>query len=116
MKKSFRDLFVWQSSVDVAERVAVIADILCQRRRFALADQMQRSSISVASNIAEGHGRLTPRERRHYLGQARGSAYELETQIEIASRIAPLPPDELAVIRDLNAKITSGLTRMIDLL
>lgn len=113
MKKSFRDLFVWQSSVDVAERIAAIADILCARRRYALADQMQRSSVSVASNIAEGHGRLTFRERRHYLGIARGSAYELETQIEIASRIVPLPAAEVALIRELNAKVTCGLTKMI---
>ncbi len=113
MKKSFRDLFVWQSSVEVAERVAAIADLLCSRRRYALADQMQRSSVSVASNIAEGHGRLTFRERRHYLGIARGSAFELETQIEIASRIMTLPADELAVIHELNAKVTSGLTKMI---
>jgi four helix bundle protein len=114
MKKSFRDLFVWRSSVEVAVRIAAIADVLCVRRRFALADQMQRSSVSVASNIAEGHGRLTPRERRHYLGQARGSAYELETQIEIAAQIVPLAPDEIAAIRLLNAKITCGLTKMID--
>ena len=104
---------MWQSSIEVAERVAAIADILCSKRRYALADQMQRSSVSVASNIAEGHGRLTFRERRHYLGMARGSAFELETQLEIASRIVPLPAENLAVIRDLNAKITGGLSKMI---
>ena len=113
MKKSYRDLFVWRSSVEVAVRIATIADVLKEQRRYALADQMQRASVSVASNIAEGHGRLTPRERRHYLGQARGSAYELETQIEIATRIVSLPTEDVATIRDLNAKITYGLTKMI---
>ena len=72
---------------------------------------MQRAAISVPSNIAEGYGRLTRREWRHYLGQARGSLFELETQLEIAQRMKLLGAcdDE----RTLIAKIGKGLTKMI---
>jgi four helix bundle protein len=48
---------------------------------------MRRSAVSVASNIAEGEGRLTPGERRNALSQARGSLFELSTQIVIATKL-----------------------------
>ncbi len=51
---------------------------------FGLRMQMRRSAVSVASNIAEGHGRLTDPQLRNSLGMARGSLYELETQIDLA--------------------------------
>jgi four helix bundle protein len=114
MRHSFRELFIWRAGVDVAAMVSSVADVLLASRRYALVDQMQRSSISISSNIAEGHGRTTQKDRRHFLAQARGSAYELETQLEIAVRLAKLPAEEIAAIRDLVAKITCGLTRLID--
>ena len=108
---SFRDLFVWTASVELAGLITKMADDLCAKKRFALADQMQRSAISVPSNIAEGYGRLTRKEWRHYLGQARGSLFELETQLEIAKRIKAI--DEVETERTLIAKIGVGLTKMI---
>ncbi|HEX3108533.1 MAG TPA: four helix bundle protein, partial [Thermoanaerobaculia bacterium] len=84
--RSFRDLFVWSAAVELAVRVSGIADELVERRRFALADQLQRAANSVPSNIAEGHGRLTPRDWRHFLSIARGSLYEVEAQLEILAR------------------------------
>jgi four helix bundle protein len=51
---------------------------------FGLRNQLRRSAVSVASNIAEGHGRLTDAQLRNSLGMARGSLYELQTQIELA--------------------------------
>ena len=68
--------------------------------------------MSVPSNIAEGQGRLTVRDRRHYLVQARGSLYELETQLEIVTR-AKLAKD-VSGVRTLTAQISAGLTRLID--
>jgi len=85
--------------------------VLCEKRRFVLADQMQRAAISVPSNIAEGYGRLTRKEWRHYLAQARGSLFELETQLEIAIRIRAIADAENE--RTLIARIGAGLTKMI---
>ena len=115
MKKSFRDLFVWQASVDLAVILVGIADRLVAQKRFSLADQLVSASCSVPNNIAEGQGRRTTADRCHYLVIARGSLYEVDTQLEILER-ARLQKDEqeLAIIRDLIAKIECGLTKMID--
>jgi four helix bundle protein len=112
MKKSYRNLFVWQASVDVAVRMIELADRLIARKRFALADQLVRAACSVPNNIAEGQGRSSTRDRRHFLVQARGSLYELETQLEILER-AKIGRDATG-IRDRIATIEAGLTRMIE--
>jgi four helix bundle protein len=54
---------------------------------YGLSSQMKRAGVSVASNIAEGHGRLNTPEYRHFLGIARASNFELQTQIEIARKL-----------------------------
>ena len=112
MKKSFRQLFVWEASVELAVRMIALADRLIEQKRFALADQIVRAACSVPNNIAEGQGRSTTRDRRHFLIQARGSLYELDTQLEVLKR-ARLGRDESNVAETI-AKIECGLTRMID--
>jgi four helix bundle protein len=112
MKNSFRGLYVWEASVDLAVRIIALADQLVARRRFAIADQLVRAALSVPSNIAEGEGRSTTKDRRHYLVQARGSLYELETQLEVVTR-AKLAKDVTGV-RTLMAKIGKGLSKMIN--
>jgi four helix bundle protein len=112
MKNSFRRLYVWETSVDLAVRIIALGDKLAARKRFAIADQLVRAAVSVPSNIAEGQGRSTDRDRRHYLVQARGSLYELETQLEIVTR-ARLAKD-VSGVRTMIAHIGCGLTRMID--
>lgn len=112
MKNSFHKLFVWTASVDLAVRMIALADRLTERRHFALANQLVRAACSVPNNIAEGQGRSTNRDRRHFLVQARGSLYELETQLEILTR-AKLAKDVTGA-RTTIAQIECGLTRMID--
>ena len=112
MKKSFRGLFAWEGSVELAVRMIALADRLVERRRFAIADQLVRAALSVPSNVAEGQGRSTTRDRRHYLVQARGSLYEVETQLEVITR-ARLARD-VSGARTLIARIGKGLTKMID--
>jgi four helix bundle protein len=97
--------------MELAVRVSAIADELVKHRRFALADQIQRAANSVPSNIAEGHGRLTPRDWRHFLSVARGSLYEVETQLEIIARIGFAR--SLDEERTLIARIGCGLSKMI---
>ena len=111
-KNSYRRLFVWEASVDLAVRMIDLADRLVEQRRFALADQLVRAACSVPNNIAEGQGRSTDRDRRHFLVQARGSLYELETQLEILTRAKLV--EDISGFRNTIAPIESGLTKMID--
>jgi four helix bundle protein len=112
MKNSYRRLFVWEASVELAVRMIGLADSLIERKRFALADQLVRAACSVPNNIAEGQGRRTTRDRCHYLVQARGSLYELETQLEILCR-GKLAKDKNGT-RKVIAQIEAGLTKMIN--
>ena len=108
---SHRRLFVWEASVDLAARMLILADSLTARRRFAIADQVTRAALSIPSNIAEGQGRSTTRDRRHYFVQARGSLYELETQLEVITR-AHFAKDVTGVHEEIK-RISAGLSKII---
>ncbi len=84
---NYRDLKVWQSAVNLVVEVYRAIESMPITERFALADQIRRSSVSVASNIAEGAGRNSQREFHYFLSIASGSASELSTQIEIAEKL-----------------------------
>jgi len=83
----YRDLVLWQRSVDLAVATYALTNALPLHDRFALADQMNRAAVSIPSNIAEGAARGTDREFIRYLLIARGSLAELDTQLQIALRL-----------------------------
>jgi S23 ribosomal protein. len=87
MSSQFRNLIAWQKSVDLAVRTYRICETFPRYEQFGLAQQMRSAAVSVPSNVAEGCGRGTLPDYRRFLLHARGSVYELETQIEIARRI-----------------------------
>jgi len=84
MVHSFRDLTVWQRSMQMAVAVYRLTQGSPREEIYGLTSQMRRAAVSIPSNIAEGHGRLGPNEYRQFLGVARGSNFELQTQLEIA--------------------------------
>jgi four helix bundle protein len=84
MVQSFRDLTVWQRSIQLAVSVYQLTRGFPKEEMYGLTSQMRRAAVSVGSNIAEGHGRLGTGEYRQFLGVARGSNFELQTQLEIA--------------------------------
>jgi four helix bundle protein len=82
--QSFRDLVVWQRSIQLAAMIYRITSEFPKEEVYGLTSQIRRSAVSVPSNIAEGQGRLSTGEFRQFLGMARGSNCELQTQLEIA--------------------------------
>jgi len=84
MVQSFRDLHVWQRSIQLTVSIYHLTHGFPRQEIYGLTSQIRRSAVSVASNIAEGQGRLTTGEFRQFLGIARGSNFELQTQLEIA--------------------------------
>jgi len=83
--QSYRDLIVWQKAMELAREVYVMTQSFPQDERFGLTSQVRRAVVSIASNIAEGQGRLSSGEFRQFLGHARGSLYEVETQVQLAA-------------------------------
>ena len=73
--------------MELAEAVYAVTRSFPREELFGLTSQLRRASVSVASNIAEGQGRLTAGEFAHFLGIARGSVLEVETQLELAVRL-----------------------------
>jgi four helix bundle protein len=84
---SFKELVVWQKSVDIAVNVYELTKQLPSSEQYGLINQMNRSAVSIASNIAEGQQRNNRAEFRQFIGIAKGSAAELETQLIIANRV-----------------------------
>ena len=113
MTKSYRELFIWQRAVDLAVLIATTTETFSSRQRWILVAQMQRSANSVPSNIAEGKGRLSPKELRQFLAIARGSLYELATQVEIARRLNLLDDEAFQSIDQMMAQISTGISRLI---
>ncbi len=84
--RSYRDLLVWQKSMDVADAVLELTSHLDRPQLFALANQLRRSAISTPSNIAEGHGRRSRAEFARFVSIANGSLRESETQLMLLAR------------------------------
>ncbi len=108
----FRDLHVWQKAMELARQVYLRTEEFPKAETFGLRMQMRRSSVSVASHIAEGHGKLTDAELRKSLGSARGSLYEFETQNELACGLGFIDKDSSLKLLELateTAKLINGL-------
>ena len=85
--RSYKDLQVWQRGMDLTTLVYQLSSELPQDERFGLVSQMRRAAVSVPANIAEGHQRTSTKDYLRFLSIASGSLAELETLIELASRL-----------------------------
>jgi four helix bundle protein len=88
MAHSFRDLVVWQRAMQLTVAIYRLTQEFPHEEMYGLTSQIRRAAVSVPSNIAEGHGRLNTGEFRQFLGVARASNFELQTQLEIARALA----------------------------
>ena len=85
--KSFKDLKIWQKSIQLVEEVYTVSRSFPKEEMYGLQSQLRRSAVSIPSNIVEGFARLHNREYRNFLYISLGSCAELATQIIIASRL-----------------------------
>ena len=110
--RSYRDLVVWQKSVELVTAVYTATSDFPRQEVFGLTSQLRRCAVSAPSNIAEGQGRATKGEFIQFLSHARGSLFELETQLCIASKLDYLAADqtrELELKAQEVARILNGL-------
>ena len=111
---SFRDLRVWQQAIELAVAVYRKTEQFPKYELYGLAQQMRRASVSIASNIAEGKGRRTDSDFRHFLFNARGSLLELETQILIADKLEYLSGQQSKDLRAMATGIGRGLAGLLN--
>lgn len=102
MVHNFRELIVWKVSIDLSTRIYQLTKAFPPSELYALTSQMQRASVSISANIAEGAGRASDKDFAHFLSIALGSAYELETECVLAHNFAYMSDDDY---NDVNGKI-----------
>jgi four helix bundle protein len=82
--RSYRDLVAWQRGMELVREIYRVSRNFPKDEIFGLVSQIRRAAVSIPSNIAEGHQKLSRKEYQHFLGNARASVAEVETQILIA--------------------------------
>lgn len=109
---SYRDLQVWRQALDWAEAIYEATAHWPRDERFGLISQVRRSAVSVASNIAEGAARRSTGEFIQFVGMARGSLAEAETQLLLAQRLAYLPASDSQVLLAASEEISRMLVAL----
>jgi len=94
--RGHRDLVAWQKGMQLVKEIYRVTHDFPRDEIYGLTAQLRRAAVSVPSNLAEGHGRNSRKEFHQFVGHARGSLLEVETQIEIARDLGYLPPQPAA--------------------
>jgi len=114
--KSYKDLVVWQKSMDLVIEIYKITENLPSSELYGLISQMRRCVVSIPSNIAEGQRRSTNKDFCKFLVISYGSGAELETQIEIIERLYPVQEIDLENAKFLLLEIMKMLNKLISVL
>ncbi len=113
---SYRNLIVWQKSVALVTDIYTLTKSFPQEEKFGIVSQLNRASVSIPSNIAEGWGRKSSKNYLQFLRISRGSLMETETLLEISKNLNYINDSEFKVISDNIeevSKILQGLIKSI---
>jgi four helix bundle protein len=113
MSGTYLDLKVWQSAMDLVYLTYDFTQAFPKHELYGLTNQMRRAAVSVPSNIAEGKGRSTDKDMSLFLCHARGSLFELNTQVLIAQHLDYMRPDEAEAAKKLVAEVGHLLNGLI---
>jgi four helix bundle protein len=111
--KSYRDLIVWQKSMNLVTLIYKLVLELPENEKYGLTPQIKRSAISIPSNIAEGYGRNYRKDYSRFLQIARGSLFENQTQLEIAVNLDFIKVENLNEIKELSIEVEKMLNSLI---
>ena len=114
MVQSFRDLIVWQRSMQLTVAIYRLTQNFQREEMYGLSSQLRRAADSVPSNIAEGQGRLTSGEFRQFLGVARGSNFEVQTQLEIARALDIGKPELINEAESLSHEVGKMIYALLE--
>jgi four helix bundle protein len=110
---SFKDLIVWQRAVELSLAVYKLTSGFPREEQFGLTSQLRRAAVSIASNIAEGYGRASKGEYLQFLGHARGSNLEVQTQLIIAERLRFGDASAHSLTKDLADEVSKMLVAIM---
>lgn len=113
MEKPHKKLDAWREAIDLTLIVYHTTDEFSKEHLFQLSNQMRRAALSVASNIAEGAARQTKKEFANFLHIAQASLSELDTQLEVATRLNLLPESQWSKLDAKMNRIDKLLTGLI---
>ena len=113
MNDSFKDLVVWQRAVQMSLEIYTLTSSFPASERFGLTNQLRRASVSVASNIAEGYGKTSRGEYLSFLGHARGSNGEVQTQLVISKGLGFGTEESLQQAESLSNEVGRMLVVMM---
>jgi four helix bundle protein len=116
MPQDFHDLTVWQRAIDLTVCIYKLTQKFPKEETYGLVSQLRRASVSVASNIAEGRGRLNPAEFRQFLGIALGSTFEIQTQLVVARKLEMGTDKAISEAAALSDEVSKMLTSFIQTL
>lgn len=116
MTQKVEDLVVWQRAIELTVCIYTLTRLLPKDELYGLVSQMRRACVSVASNIAEGRGRLSHAEFRHFLGLAQGSLFELKTQLVVTEKLGFGNQSAITEAESLAEEVSKMLTSFIQTL
>lgn len=116
MPQDVHDLTVWQRAIDLTVCVYRLTRAFPKDEIYGLVSQLRRASVSVASNIAEGRGRLNAAEFRQFLGVALGSVFEIKTQLIVAKRLGMGSSEAIDEAMAFSEEVSKMLTSFIQTL
>lgn len=114
--RNFRNFTVWKNAIELAKMIYKVTEVFPSTKKFGLISQIQRASISIASNIAEGSSRKSETDFARFLEIAIGSAFEVETQLIIAKELNYLDESNfeslISKINNLQKQINALITKI----
>jgi four helix bundle protein len=113
MSGTYVDLEVWRASMDLVVGIYKLSKHFPKEEMYGLTSQVRRAAVSVPSNIAEGKGRISDRELTQFLCHARGSLFEIETQLQISERLGYATREESQLLRKETIRIGQMLNGLI---
>jgi len=115
--RSYQELIGWRKSIELVTDVYRLTQQFPNKEIYGLTSQIRRAAVSIPSNIAEGQGRMSRGEFKQFLGHARGSTFELESQILIARNLAYLGDEDTRLLLNRIAelgRILNGLIKSLN--
>ena len=111
--KTFEDLIIWQKSIVLTKQIYTITRKFPKEEIYGLSNQLRRASVSVASNIAEGYGRITRNDYKRFLSFSFGSTFEIQTQLVICIEIGIINNEDFNESMMLSKEISAMLHAII---